>query len=118
MNKPTAIAPSIQEVEASRFMLFVKKYLEQNHPVLTSTKLDNSSAFISFFDSTYGIVSIMFYRTKGHIFNYQASSNAFTNLSLISSEEYKGANGKFKVMYRKEDGQIDFYNINVGKKVS
>ena len=47
MNKPTSIVLSVQNVEASRFMLFVKKYLEQNKPTLTSTKFDNSSAFIS-----------------------------------------------------------------------
>lgn len=114
MNKLTAISP-VASTDETRFMFYIKDYLEQTKPLLISTKQNCSSAFISFFDETYGIVSIMFYRTKGHIFNYHASSSSFTNLTLISSQEHTSATGKFKVQY-KGDKQIEFYDIYVDKK--
>lgn len=100
--------------EEEFFMLYIKDYLENKHPKLSSTKQDCSSAFLSFSDKIYGIVSVMFYRDEAHIFNYYASTTN-NNLVLIPSSNYVTASGRFKVKYRNADGILKYYHINVGK---
>lgn len=117
MKKNTTEAEAISRQNEKLFMLYVKHYLEYNHPMLMSTKQDCSSAFLSFTNKTYGTVSVMFYRDVGHIFNYYASSSSDNNFVLIPASNYESASGRFKVLYRHKDGSLEYYHINVGKVV-
>lgn len=99
------------------FMSFVKKYLEENKPVLNSISPKSPYANLEFTDEVYGDVKLIFFgnSTRKH-YRYYATSENFAAISpilaMFPSTSNVVACGKFTVNYT-TDGVTKHYYIDV-----
>lgn len=99
------------------FMCFVRKYLEENKPVLNSIGPDSPYANLEFSDEVYGNIKLLFFGNRNRkYYRYYATSEKFAAitpiLAMFPATSNVVATGKFTVKYT-SDGVSKHYYIDV-----